>query len=373
MGLADQIAMREKPVELPLDDAGLPGRRAPAGAGPRPRATNWSARACPAQHRCGPSVHVRYEGTDTALVVPHGTTWRRSATSRRRTASVTLPDAGPRAGRRGRVGGGGERRPSARRAAGRRRAGAPRAAADASVQACSAGAGWRRASTCASRCSPAQSVAGPAVIAEANATTVVEPGWQAVRHRGEADGADPRGAAPDAARHRHHADPVMLEVFNNLFMSIAEQMGCAAEHRLLGEHQGAAGFLLRALRRRRQLIANAPHMPVHLGSMGESVKTVIARNAGQMQPGDVYVLNAPYNGGTHLPDVTVVTPVFDEAGRREALLLRRLRGHHADIGGITPGSMPPFSKRRRRRRAARQRPAGARGGFLREADPCAPS
>src|SRR5262245_40653514 len=91
------------------------------------------------------------------------------------------------------------------------------------------------------------------------------------------------------------------------------------------------------------LIANAPHMPVHLGSMGESIKTVIRRNAGRMKAGDVYVLNDPYNGGTHLPDVTVITPVFDNAGR-EILFYVASRGHHADIGGITPGSMPPFSK-----------------------------
>src|SRR5436853_619028 len=91
------------------------------------------------------------------------------------------------------------------------------------------------------------------------------------------------------------------------------------------------------------LIANAPHMPVHLGSMGESIKTVIARNAGKMKRGDVYVLNDPYNGGTHLPDVTVITPVFDDRGA-EILFYVGSRGHHADIGGITPGSMPPFSK-----------------------------
>ena len=137
----------------------------------------------------------------------------------------------------------------------------------------------------------------------------------------------------------------MLEVFNNLFMSIAEQMGRDAfQHRLLGEHQGAAGLLLRDLRSPPATWwPTRPHMPVHLGSMGESIKTVIRENAGSMKPGNVYAPETrPYNGGTHLPDVTVITPVFDDAGQ-EILFYVGSRGHHADIGGRTPGSAPPDS------------------------------
>jgi len=140
------------------------------------------------------------------------------------------------------------------------------------------------------------------------------------------------------------ADPILLEVFNNRFMGVAEEMGLALQttassvnikERLdfsCALYDGTAG-----------LVANAPHMPVHLGSMGESIKTVIRLNADTMGAGDVYVLNAPYNGGTHLPDITVITPVFDDAGAR-VLFYVGSRGHHADVGGIAPGSMPPDSR-----------------------------
>jgi 5-oxoprolinase (ATP-hydrolysing) len=143
----------------------------------------------------------------------------------------------------------------------------------------------------------------------------------------------------------------MLEVFNNLFMSIAEQMGVRLAQTAYSVNiKERLDFSCALFDAEGNLIANAPHMPVHLGSMGESIKTVIRRNAGKMKAGDVYVLNDPYNGGTHLPDVTVITPVFEEGdgrkaiGDREILFYVGSRGHHADIGGITPGSMPPFSK-----------------------------
>jgi 5-oxoprolinase (ATP-hydrolysing) len=138
-------------------------------------------------------------------------------------------------------------------------------------------------------------------------------------------------------------DPVMLEIFNNLFMSIAEQMGSTLEKTSHSVNiKERLDFSCAVFDRDGQLIANAPHMPVHLGSMGESVQTIIRQRAGRMVPGDVFVLNAPYNGGTHIPDVTVITPVFAE-GAREILFWVASRGHHADIGGITPGSMPPDS------------------------------
>jgi 5-oxoprolinase (ATP-hydrolysing) len=189
-----------------------------------------------------------------------------------------------------------------------------------------------------------QIVAGPALLAEQNATTLVEPGWQAVvtpdnqlvleRHR-------PR---PQRQAIGTQADPVMLEVFNNLFMSIAEQMGVRLANTAYSVNiKERLDFSCALFDASGDLIANAPHMPVHLGSMGESIKTVMRRNAGGMEPGDVYVLNDPYNGGTHLPDVTVVMPVFAEDGR-EILFYVAARGHHADIGGLTPGSMPPASR-----------------------------
>jgi 5-oxoprolinase (ATP-hydrolysing) len=185
---------------------------------------------------------------------------------------------------------------------------------------------------------------GPAIIAEANATTVVEPGWRAevttldhlVLER--VVPRDKRVALGTAA------DPVMLEIFNNLYMSIAEQMGLRLQNTAYSVNiKERLDFSCALFDADGSLIANAPHMPVHLGSMGESIKTVIRENAGRMKAGNVYVLNAPYNDGTHLPDVTVITPVFGDAGR-EILFYVGSRGHHADIGGITPGSMPPDSK-----------------------------
>ena len=135
----------------------------------------------------------------------------------------------------------------------------------------------------------------------------------------------------------------MLEVFNNLYMSIAEQMGAVLENTAASVTiKERLDFSCAVFDAAGDLIANAPHMPVHLGSMGASVKAIIAQNP-DMGPGDVYVLNAPYNGGTHLPDITVVRPVWDEAGA-EVLFYTAARGHHTDVGGLTPGSMPPDSR-----------------------------
>ncbi len=190
---------------------------------------------------------------------------------------------------------------------------------------------------------PGTAIDGPAIILEDGATTVIEPGWS-----GRVDGHDhlmlsrtaPPARAPAVGT---EADPVMLEVFNNLFMSIAEQMGTVLRRTSVSTNiRERLDFSCAVFDDEGALVANAPHMPVHLGSMSESVRTVIARRCGTMRPGDVYVLNDPYNGGTHLPDVTVITPVFDEAGER-ILFYVASRGHHADIGGITPGSMPPHS------------------------------
>lgn len=185
-------------------------------------------------------------------------------------------------------------------------------------------------------------VRGPAIICDANATTVVEPGWQAtltdignlVLKRFE--------TRPVRVSVGTDADPVMLEIFNNLFMSIAEQMGAMLANTAHSVNiKERLDFSCAVFDCHGNLVANAPHMPVHLGSMGESVKAII-EGSKKMQPGDVFAINAPYNGGTHLPDVTVVTPVFDDPGTH-VLFYVASRGHHADIGGITPGSMPPGS------------------------------
>jgi 5-oxoprolinase (ATP-hydrolysing) len=191
---------------------------------------------------------------------------------------------------------------------------------------------------------PGDTVEGPAIIAEADATTVVDPRWRAsVDERGHLLLARIR-PRPAATAVGTDADPVKLEVFNNLFMSIAEQMGVRLENTAHSVNiKERLDFSCAVFDNEGNLIANAPHMPVHLGSMGESIKEVLRRNEGTLRPGDVYAINDPYHGGTHLPDVTVVTPVFDEDGR-ELLFLVASRGHHAEIGGLTPGSMPAFSR-----------------------------
>jgi 5-oxoprolinase (ATP-hydrolysing) len=188
-------------------------------------------------------------------------------------------------------------------------------------------------------------VTGPAIIAERTATTVVEPGWQATLtplHHLILERVLPR---PTQWAIGTQADPVLLEVFNNLFMNIAEQMGLQLQNTAYSVNiKERLDFSCALFDAQGHLIANAPHMPVHLGSMGESIQTVIRENRGRMQAGDVYVLNDPYHGGTHLPDVTVITPVFlDDTTAHEPIFYVGSRGHHADIGGITPGSMPPFS------------------------------
>jgi 5-oxoprolinase (ATP-hydrolysing) len=190
---------------------------------------------------------------------------------------------------------------------------------------------------------PGNRLAGPALLIESHQTIVIEPGWQAevtaknhvLLRRVEKKR---RSAALGTA-----ADPVMLEVFNNLFMSIAEQMGVTLQNTAYSVNiKERLDFSCAVFDRTGALVANAPHMPVHLGSMDRSVETIIRLNEGDIHPGDVFALNAPYNGGTHLPDITVVTPVFDDAGK-EILFYAASRGHHADVGGTAPGSMTPLA------------------------------
>ena len=203
---------------------------------------------------------------------------------------------------------------------------------------------WRKAKVYLRETLPAgAAVDGPALVIEPHQTIVVEHGWRAAvtakNHvlltrvepvaRREAIGAK--------------ADPVMLEIFNHLFMSIAEQMGVTLQNTAYSVNiKERLDFSCAVFDRQGRLVANAPHMPVHLGSMDRSVETIIRDNEGMIRPGDVFALNAPYNGGTHLPDITVCTPVFDEEAET-ILFWTASRGHHADIGGIAPGSMSPLA------------------------------
>jgi 5-oxoprolinase (ATP-hydrolysing) len=186
---------------------------------------------------------------------------------------------------------------------------------------------------------PGHKVSGPAVIIEPHQTVVVEHGWRAdvtrknhllLQRVKKLASARPIGTK---------ADPVMLEVFNNLFMSIAEQMGVALQNTAYSVNiKERLDFSCAVFDGDGSLVANAPHMPVHLGSMDRAVETIVRENTGEIRPGDVYAINAPYNGGTHLPDITVCTPVFE---KRKILFWVASRGHHADVGGISPGSMSP--------------------------------
>ncbi|MCP4779242.1 MAG: 5-oxoprolinase [Hyphomicrobium sp.] len=189
---------------------------------------------------------------------------------------------------------------------------------------------------------PGMKLMGPALLIESNQTVVIEDGWQ-LEVSPRNDLVLRRSVPRPRERLGTEADPVLLEVFNNLFMSIAEQMGEALRNTAQSVNiKERLDFSCAIFDTEGHLVANAPHLPVHLGSMDRSVETIIRLRRSEMRSGDVYMLNAPYNGGTHLPDITVVTPVFDEQGT-EILFYVASRGHHADVGGITPGSMTPHA------------------------------
>ena len=389
MGLADQIAMREASLEGPFDDAGLVEAEA--------LLARLDAAACAELTEQGVAaagivlrrrLHLRYQGTDTALQVAFGPVGPARAEfdeAYRQRFAFLMP------GRALVV----EAVSVEAIAAGEQHvadatgdAPAHAATPSAHVRMHSEGQWHEAALFVRESLAPGAVIDGPAIIAERNATTVVEPGWRA--SLSAAGSLELLRVQPRASSHAlgTQADPVMLEVFNNLFMNIAEQMGLRLQNTAYSVNiKERLDFSCALFSTAGELIANAPHMPVHLGSMSESIKTVIERNP-RMRPGDVYVLNDPYHGGTHLPDVTVVTPVYLEeppvggdpspaprggsqppsGGRAVAAGGRgpaaggldgagglddtaptpafyvASRGHHADIGGITPGSMPPFSK-----------------------------
>ncbi|WP_293353532.1 MULTISPECIES: hydantoinase B/oxoprolinase family protein [unclassified Microcoleus] len=190
-------------------------------------------------------------------------------------------------------------------------------------------------------------ITGPAMIVEATGTNIIEPGWEGEITANNDLILNRRSAAPINAVNTHpsavKSDPVLLEIFNNLFRAIAEQMGVTLQNTSSSVNiKERLDFSCAIFDGNGQLVANAPHIPVHLGSMSESVSALILAQAHEIKPGDVYVSNNPYNGGTHLPDITVITPVFDKSSLLPLFYVAS-RGHHADIGGITPGSMPPNS------------------------------
>ena len=366
MGLADQIAIRNAAVERELDELGVHEARLRVGRLHRDAEAELMAQGVSAVAlRAVTRVHIRYQGTDTALVVDlpmHSPPNEAVAAIRkgfehsyRRRFAFLMPKqslviesvaveciapgvASPGVAAPAAV----PSHPAPVRPHAPNRSRMPWCACTA-LPMRSPAAGVRRACSVSRHCAPVRASDGPAILAERNATTVVEPGWQAsVTAAGCVELHRDR---PRVARHAAgtRVDPVMLELFNNVFMNIAEQMGVRLQSTAYSVNiKERLDFSCALFDVEGSLIANAPHMPVHLGSMSESIRTVIARNP-QMQRGDVYVLNDPYHGGTHLPDVTVVTPVYLDDGDISPGFFVASRGHHADIGGTTPGSMPPFS------------------------------
>ena len=350
MGLADQSAMREATVEARLGDQAADcatlARRLDA-LGEQARADLLDQGVAEARIALIRRVHLRYEGTDSALIVLFDTLGGMQAqfeTAYKQRFSFLMPGKALIVEAMS-VEALGVSDAPAEAVSEHAARGADCALAPLEIVPMYCAGRWRDSALYRREAlRPADTIAGPAILAEANATTVIEPGWQAR--------VTPHGhlvltrvaALPQRRAIGTSADPVMLEIFNKLFMSIAEQMGLRLQNTAYSVNiKERLDFSCALFDAAGQLIANAPHMPVHLGSMGESIKTVMDANAGRMAPGDVYMLNDPYHGGTHLPDVTVISPVFDDAGAA-ILFYVGSRGHHADIGGSTPGSMPPDSR-----------------------------
>ena len=344
MGLASQTAMRERTMETALSDGGL---RAALDALADEAAAELGAQGIAAALvRVVERAHLRYEGTDSVIIVQHGSVAAMQAQfeeAYRKRYSFLMPDKAIVV------------EAISVEAIGDTDAGAgpafdpaPRDGALApheTVPVYSGGQWHDSALYLRAQTRPGDRIAGPAIIVEANGTNVVEPGW--IAEVTADDNLVLTRVAPRAQRKAigTEADPVMLEVFNNLFMSIAEQMGLRLQNTAVSVNiKERLDFSCALFDAEGNLIANAPHIPVHLGSMGASIRTVIEANRGRMRAGDVYMLNDPYHGGTHLPDITVITPVFDRAGK-DILFYVASRGHHADVGGIAPGSMPANSRR----------------------------
>jgi len=344
MGLADFLRLREQAVEIPFSEAAITELAATAAALEAEATAELRAQGVdPAAIATRRFVHLRYAGTDSALPVAFGdfgAIQNDFAAAHKKLFGFVTPDKQLIA-----------EMVSVEAAAAGEAIDEPKIPARADggpepvdiVGMFTAGAThqapvFERTALCAG-----DRISGPALIREANATTVIEPGWQAEvtsrNHLLLRRVAARRALQIDAGR----PDPVLLELFNNLFMAIAEQAGVVLRNTAQSVNiKERLDFSCAIFDAQGGLIANAPHVPVHLGAMGASVRHVIAQRGATLRPGDAVALNNPYAGGTHLPDITLITPVFDQAGTTIRFFVA-CRGHHADIGGLTPGSTPPFS------------------------------
>jgi 5-oxoprolinase (ATP-hydrolysing) len=351
MGLADIRSVRQQAVEAPFGNKArksldIAARRLAGDAIGEVAGQGVAANKIKLHVR----AHIRYAGTDTALIVDAGMSVGRSVM---KLASLEKMKAAFERAHKARFGfidrgkdlvieavsveavGGGATFTERPRKTTRSKLPAP-----ARRTRFFSGGKWHRALVyIRDMLLPGHKVKGPAIIIEPHQTVVVEHGWQAEL---TAKNHLVLKRVQKLARTRAigtHADPVMLEVFNNLFMSIAEQMGVALQNTAYSVNiKERLDFSCAVFDGNGSLVANAPHMPVHLGSMDRAVETIIRENKGKIRPDDAYAINAPYNGGTHLPDITICTPVFDG---KNILFWVASRGHHADVGGISPGSMSP--------------------------------
>lgn len=344
MGLAALRSIEEEAVEAPLEQVrgDLPARL--ANLGERARAALLEQDVAPERVAVELRVYLRYAGTDTSLPVP----WKADVDPAAAFAAVHETQFGFTMGDRALV----VTSLAAEAVSGDEATDAPAEAPAAPPpkpmdrRAVFAGGEWREAPIFRREdLAPGHRIDGPALLIEPNSTTVVEPGWRAVvnalRHLVLERTAPRQGRVVDVQR----PDPVLVEIFNNLFASVAEEMGAVLRNTAYSVNiKERLDFSCAVFDDAGRLVANAPHVPVHLGSMGESVRAIRGANAGRMRPGDAYLLNSPYAGGTHLPDMTVVTPVFDDDGHGPRFYVAS-RGHHADVGGTSPGSMPPHSRR----------------------------
>ncbi|ATE63022.1 hydantoinase B/oxoprolinase family protein [Rhizorhabdus dicambivorans] len=346
IGLADRSVIRERSVLLPLDDAAT---IAAAVA----QLSDEAKAALPGAARLEATAHLRYPSGDSSIPVPLGD----AATMR----AAFERDFARRFGFTGQ----GEPivdmlgmeaiLPGEGGAAGLGDLPATSAPPLARVESWMADAAHNTPLYDRATLAPGFAVDGPALIVDAVATTVVEPGWRAEVQRAGELVLTRHAARSIAAAMAAAADPVRLEIFAGLFMGVAEEMGAALRQSAASVNiRERLDFSCALFDAGGKLIANAPHIPVHLGSMGDSIRTIIARRGrGEdgspadgrgMKPGDAYALNAPYQGGTHLPDITVIMPVFADEADADPAFFVAARGHHADIGGISPGSMPSDSR-----------------------------
>ncbi len=349
MGLAELRVLRQEAVEKPLDQALVADLdRVAAGLSDAVRAELRAQEVEDARIALEPRAHVRYAGTDTSLEVPLGSAeaMRVAFEAEHRTRygfivegrglvveAVTVEGIGAME----------EVAEPERAVELRAHALEPVLTAPIFTNRAPHQPAERFAAAVYSREAllPGDRIAGPALVCGATTTVVVEPGWAlevTPRDHLILDRVEPLARAVAVGT---HCDPILLEIFNNLFMTIAEQMGVTLQSTAYSVNvKERLDFSCAVFAADGALVANAPHMPVHLGSMGQSVRTILELNRDRLRPGDVWALNNPYNGGTHLPDITVVMPVF-EGG--ELVFFTAARAHHADVGGITPGSMPPDS------------------------------